>query len=520
MKYLRMRLLPLALLLPVLFGAGLRGDQAQVHGWDFVPAGPVIRALESITAQSLRGRLSFLASDTLEGRPTPSAGQDVAAEYIAAEFRRAGLETVGEKDYFQTVLLKESRPDRDSFRCRISIGAKEITVPPDRFSMNAIASLELDQSPIVIAPLETRALEGMQTLDGKVLVAVTPPETAAPDTARPPGGDFYRRAGELGPRLIVVVRRSIVEEDGYFDRPQLLSQTGGTASGASRRPLVATINDASLAEALSSVLPEVKQAALSLRIRERPPAERPLRNVAGLLRGFDPALRDSYELLTAHYDGTGPRAGSSRDRIWNAANDNASGTAAVIEVAAALSALPEKPRRSILFVCFFGEEKGMLGSRHYGSNPLVPIDKTVAAVNLEQVGRTDATEGDQAGKANVTGYDYSEVGTILRLAGERMGIKVFKNEKFSDFYFMASDNIALARLGVPAHTLSVSYQFPDYHGAGDHWERLDLANMERVVRTVALALLFIAQSDRVPRWDATNPRAERFAKAREQLQPK
>jgi Zn-dependent M28 family amino/carboxypeptidase len=274
------------------------------------------------------------------------------------------------------------------------------------------------------------------------------------------------------------------------------------------------MSDPSLAEALDAAAPGGLPTTLSLRIGERPSDQRLLKNVAGLLPGSSPALRESYVLLTAHYDGTGSYQGDSQDRIWNAANDNASGAAAVIEIAAALSALAEKPRRSILFVCFFGEEKGMLGSRHYADNPLVPIDRTVAAINLEQLGRTDATEGDQTGRANVTGYDYSEVGEILRLAGEHTGIRVSKSEKFSDFYFVASDNIALARLGVPSHTFSVSYQFPDYHGAGDEWQKFDFANMEKVVRTAALAVLFMAQSDRVPQWDAANPRAERFARIR------
>ncbi len=510
MNHGRRHLLLLFSLLQVLFGLGLQGDPPGSRTWGFAPPEPVARALESIRGQSLSGHVSFLAADLLSGRPTPSTGQDVAAEYIAAQFRRSGLEPAGSRDYFQNVSMPEARPDRVAFRFEIIVAGRKLVVPPDRFSMNAITTLEMDDVPVVMVPLEVRALDGLQALNGKVLMAV------ASKDSPPPSVEFYRRANELGPRLLVVVWRSNTETDGYFDRPQLRAQ-GREMPGPSRRALVAMVNDLSVAEAFDATQAVERQAKLSLHVGERSSGQRVLRNVAGLLRGSDPILRDSYILLTAHYDGTGPRVPDSADRIWNAANDNASGSAAVIEVASALSTLREKPRRSILFLCYFGEEKGLLGSRHYASHPLVPVEKTIAAVNLEQLGRTDATEGNQTGRASVTGYDYSEVGEILRLAGEQYGVEVYKSERFSDLYFVASDNIVLARMGVPSHTLCVSYQYPDYHGATDHWDRIDFVNMEKVVRTTALALLFMAQSDQVPLWDELNTRAQRYSKAREQI---
>ncbi len=496
-------------LLTVLLSASLQGGTPAARPWGFTPPEPVAHALESINGRSLSGHISFLASDLLDGRPTPSVGQDVAAEYIAAQFRRSGLEPVGSQAYFQDVSMSQARPDRESFRCEIDVAGRRFVVPSGRFTMNAITTVGMDEVLVVMVPLEMRALEGLQALGGKVLMAV------APKDSPPPSREFYRRVAGLGPRLLVVVWRSGAEADGYFDRPQLRAQSVDIP-GPSRRLLVAAINDLSVAEAFDSTAAGERRARISLHVAERPSGERVLRNVAGLLRGSDPILGDSYVLLTAHYDGTGPRTPDSADRIWNAANDNASGTAAVIEVASALSSLREKPRRSILFLCYFGEEKGLLGSRHYASHPLVPVEKTIAAINLEQLGRTDATEGDQTGRASVTGYDYSEVGEILRLAGEQAGIEVYRSERFSDLYFAASDNILLARMGVPSHTLCVSYRYPDYHGAADHCDRMDFANMEKVVRAVALAILFLVQSDQVPLWNESNPRAEPYARVRQQ----
>jgi hypothetical protein len=254
---------------------------------------------------------------------------------------------------------------------------------------------------------------------------------------------------------------------------------------------------------------------LTLTLSVPAPVERPvrLRNVLGLLRGSDPALKETYVLITAHYDHLAPRPVGGGDRIYNGANDDGSGTVAVIELASALAALPERPRRSVLFMTFFGEERGLLGSRHYSRNPVFPIEQTVAHLNLEQIGRTDSSEGPQIGRASLTGFDYSDVGTTLRTAGELTGIEIYKHERNSDTYFARSDNRAFADLGVPAHTLSVAFLYPDYHSVGDHWEKIDYGNMARVTRAVGLGLLMIANEAREPRWNEAQPRAARYLKA-------
>ena len=133
-----------------------------------------------------------------------------------------------------------------------------------------------------------------------------------------------------------------------------------------------------------------------------------------------PALRETYVILTAHYDhlGIGPDNGSG-DRIFNGANDDGSGTASVIEIASALSTLKPRPRRSLVFVAFYGEEHGLVGSRYYVEHPVVPLEKTVADINLEQVGRTDDSDGPRVSAATVTGYDYSDVGALLHRAARR-----------------------------------------------------------------------------------------------------
>ncbi len=234
----------------------------------------------------------------------------------------------------------------------------------------------------------------------------------------------------------------------------------------------------------------------------------------GVLRGADPTLRDTYVMVTAHYDHLGVRGIGEGDHIYNGANDDGSGTASVIEIANALSVVP-RPKRSIVFVTFFGEELGLVGSRYYGAHPVFPLAKTVADLNLEQVGRTDVDGGSSVGLVNVTGYDFSTLTDAVREAGKQTGLKVEKNEKLNVQFFAQSDNQALADAGVPAHTLSVGYMFPDYHKPGDEWQKLDYDNLAKVDRTVALAVMSVANSIEAPLWKKDDPATAKYVKARQ-----
>jgi Zn-dependent M28 family amino/carboxypeptidase len=352
---------PLQRAIPALLGLSLAIPLA--CGAAPVPpeAAPV---LERISAASMRGNLSFLASDALEGRGTPSRGLDIAAEFIASQFRGAGLEPLGDDGYFQTADWNLIDPKRN-------------------------------------------------------------------------------------------------KEDSKNE--------GNTAAQA-----------------------PVK-----------------VRNVVGILRGSDPVLKDTYILVTAHYDHVGLKPGQG-DGIFNGANDDGSGTVSVIELAKAFAAHKIRPKRSIVFMTVFGEEHGLVGSRYYGAHPLVPLEKTIAGINLEQVGRTDDNEGPQQRAFGVTGFDFSDVGAILKAAGDDTGIRVWKHPVNSDKYFAHSDNQALADQGIPSHTVSVAYAFPDYHGAGDHWDKIDYENMALVDRTVALAIWKIANSTDTPKWNVQNPKAAKY----------
>jgi Zn-dependent M28 family amino/carboxypeptidase len=264
--------------------------------------------------------------------------------------------------------------------------------------------------------------------------------------------------------------------------------------------------------AIRSELAGMKEATVSVHIGAPTAQPVKLRNVAGLLRGSDPALKDTYVMITGHYDHLGVRGSGEGDHIYNGANDDASGTASVIEISNALAEMPERPRRSIVFMALFGEEVGGLGSRFYCRHPIFPIAKTVADINLEQLGRTDDTEGPRPLQFNLTGFDYTNIAAAFSAAGEEAGIKVVKHEKNSDAFFSRSDNVAFAEVGIPSTTLSVSYVFPDYHQPGDEWQKLDYGNMAKVDVAVAVGILKIAENPESPRWNKDNPKATRYIK--------
>ena len=140
-------------------------------------------------------------------------------------------------------------------------------------------------------------------------------------------------------------------------------------------------------------------------------------------------------------------------------------------------------------------------------------------LNLEQVGRTDASDGKQVNTASLTGYDYSDVTRYVEKAGALTGVKVYKNPEASDVYFTQSDNSPLADKGIPAHSLGVAFEFPDYHGLGDEWQKIDYDNMSRVDRMVALALLNMANDPKAPSWNGQNPNTAPFRDAQKKRKP-
>jgi Zn-dependent M28 family amino/carboxypeptidase len=171
---------------------------------------------------------------------------------------------------------------------------------------------------------------------------------------------------------------------------------------------------------------------------------------------------------------------------------------------------------SIAFIALFGEEVGEIGSAFYARHPVLPLDKTVADINLEQMGRTDGSDGPKVGQFNLTGFDFTTMAPTFRKAAEDAGVRAVKDDRRSDDYFARSDNAAFALAGVPSTTASVTYDFPDYHAVGDEWPKLDYDNMAKVDSAVALAIFRIADDAVAPEWNTSNPKTKPFAEMRQE----
>ncbi|MBD8627086.1 M28 family peptidase [Oxalobacteraceae sp. CFBP 8753] len=448
----------------------------------------------SISADSLRGHLSFLSSDLLEGRGTPSRGVDLAAEYIAAQFRRAGLEAAGDDGYFQTANWQYARRSPQDIALTVTAGGKTMTLNGTGASANFVDPVTLAHTPAVFMTWQA-ALDDPDKANGKVLVV--------PAAAIPAAGAALQAKLKSKPALIVLIdreRRQARTQGGWLIDPGVAVAKGGAP--------VVLVHAADGATAL-----EQGGATVAAKIVAPEITPTKLRNVIGVLRGSDPALNSTYVMLSAHYDHLGIRDGE----IFNGANDDGSGTVSVIEIAASMAAQKERPRRSVVFVALFGEELGLLGSRYYAKHPVFPLKDTVMNLNLEQLGRTDDSEGPQLRSATMTGFDYSTVGTTLQRAGEQTGIRFWKHPTNSDRYFARSDNQALADAGVPAHTLCVAFGFPDYHGKDDTWDKVDYDNLASVNRMIAVALQDIANDPVKPAWTDV-PNAAKYRAAAAALQ--
>ncbi|HZQ55177.1 MAG TPA: M28 family peptidase [Bryobacteraceae bacterium] len=469
--------------------------------------------LNSISPDALKGDLSFLASDALQGRYSPSPGLEIAADFIASQFAAAGLVPGGNEGYFQTAAMVDRHLPKLQTGMSVQDRSQKFTVQADSITvLNVNRAAQIENAPaIVFASRDPALLKGVD-LAGKAVVVTQ--MTRAFEKAR----EFDKAIGSSHAAIeILVVNRRF----GQGNTRLLPADSAESA----RPPVILVTSD----QLKNWTEHPAQTRTISVEIPAPQDQRVTLKNVIGILPGSDPKLKDTCVLLTAHYDHIGTtetakgmaehRSQSTTDHIYNGANDDGSGTVSVIEIARALAKLNPHPKRSIVFMTFFGEERGELGSAYYGKHPIFPIAKTVADVNLEQVGRTDSTVGSNVNTASLTGFDYSDVTKFFEDAGRETGIKVYKDPEASDAYFTRSDNDALAQQGVPAHSLTVAFDYPDYHGLGDEWQKIDYDNMARVDKMIALGLLNIANSLEAPRWNAANPKTLPFRNAQQGTKP-
>jgi hypothetical protein len=423
------------------------------------------RAFDRITADGMRADLNYLASDALEGRDSPSHGLDLAADYIAARFREAGLTPAAPKgSYFQTAAYPAWSAPGDGFQMTLKSEGGELSVPANAVRIlgnSGLSATDID----VVKP--------NSDITGKIVAA---------DAKN--YGPLMRLQEILDRRPAAIILFSKHALGHEPDRP-LLSD-----SGRAWTPIL-NVSDNAAAAALTSSKP------VTITIHMSAPAAKPVtaKNVIGVLLGSDPELRKQYVIVSAHYDHLGIRDG----RVYSGANDNASGVVSIIAMAKALAALDPRPRRSIIFIALFGEEEGLIGAYCYTHHPLFALGSTVADINLEQMGRTDEGATRHIRSFSFTGPSYSDLPKTMESAAKSENVDVYVRPD-ADQFFDRSDNYAFAEAGIVAHTAVVAYEFPDYHEPGDRPQKIDFTNMAQVDKGVAAGILAIADSAERPKW--------------------
>lgn len=457
-----------------------------------------------ITADDAKKHLSILASDEFEGRETGKPGAEKAANYIAEQFKKLGLQAPVNGTYFFNVPLSENALKVTAF----NINGQAFANGEDFFLNGVFADKRIVSPDIVFVGYGTEAELAGTDVTGKVVLWINedkPEEGKTPNTgyrmstarqavikaiqAKNPAA-ILAANGELGPLLkrfgssVRAARLTIKKEGGIKTNPNapIFNVTVAVADQIVK-PTGKTYADLKTAAATATQTQSVKSIATISYANESKDVKAV--DVVGFMPGSDPKLKDEVLIFSAHYDHIGlVTTPGAKDKVNNGADDDGSGTTGMLEIAQAFSKAKKDghgPRRSVLFLGNVGEEKGLLGSEYYTDHPIYPLANTIADLNIDMIGRVGE---EYAGKPDSANYVYSIGSAMLSTDLNKIGedanntyTKMKLDYKYDDpndpnrFYYR-SDHYNFARYGVP-----IIFYFngvhADYHQPGDEVSKIN-----------------------------------------------
>jgi hypothetical protein len=502
----------LALVLALFWTSAACAQQsAQVDG---TAAGESLaEAAATITPDDMRARIATIAADSMRGRDTPSEGLDRTAQWIADQYAAFGLEPAGEDGtFFQRYPFPLRALDTTGVHFGTVVNGENVMlVFGEDYYVSAAAPFPdraMGHGSLVwVGRMEDGSWPEIEAVRGQVMVvslagtydrdwriAAGRARQAAQDAGARAllvilGSDFSELAFDRLAELAGTPTRSLVEPGeipAFFVRP------AAAAAMFARGGVDATALPAEPGATVSVPGVEAHFSADALVVEE---ATAP--NVVAMLRGSDPELADTYVVFSAHMDHVGVgTANAAGDSIYNGADDDASGTSALVEMAEAFATLEEAPRRSLVFLNVSGEEKGLLGSRWFTDHPTVPIEGIVANVNMDMIGR------NAPDSIVVIGQEYSTLGPLVRqVATEHaeLGLTVSTDLWPEERFFFRSDHFNFARLEIPALFFFAGVH-EDYHQPSDEVEKIDAQKAARVARLAFWTAYAIADSPTAPEW--------------------
>jgi hypothetical protein len=501
---------------------------------------------DPVSRERLRADLDHLCSPALAGRASLTPGAEAAARFIAGEMEKVGLTPAGGTGFLQPFDVVPIRVDREHTSLEVRRSGETRTFRPGSvFFPEPKQPIDLTLE-VVFAGFGISAPElgyddyaGVDVRGKAVLVFDHEPQEGDPDsTFNGTGFTLHastwtktQTAARHGAAAVLVVtepvnrHRSAPRPAARANAPSqalasselriprvfvpreaaeaLLQSSGGTAADWQIR-IERTVSPAS--RALDGVTVRIRAA-------NREADARTSWNVAGLLEGTDPALRDQTILVTSHYDHLGVQNG----QLYPGANDNASGVAAMLETARVLAAT--RPARSVLFVSFGSEEQLMLGSYHYAAHPLRPLESTIAVLNLDMIGRNEEHTPESLGAYDVTAGRSDQlnlVGTVFSADLEAVLMKaagpagLALSTKFDRDSSMRAlfrcDHLPFLQKGIPAVWIFGGFH-PGYHEPVDTVDRLDLDKLAAAVRLTLHAVRALGEPGSPPRFTHGPPSA-------------
>lgn len=516
---------------------------------------------DAITTDFLRSHLAAFAADSMEGRETAMPGQKKAAKYLSEQYAQLGLKPVGDNgSYLQKFDLTATQTDSLVFQTyKINEDGTDEQINQSVNSKNNSANFirqfggnEITNAEIVFAGFgiqnKSLGIDNLKGVDvkGKWLMVLGGdlPQVIGSDTLYTDANErqfaqaWFRNLLQKEVAGILAVSDTTAEE---FEKSAKTNREGfGKPSGMK----LAYRGLESGGPAWSYTVVSPSQAALLLNMKGPAKFDKMKKNitqniktftpkatgyglaqipyvtdvalvsenVAALMEGADPQLKDEVVVLSAHYDHVGIGApDSTGDAIYNGANDDGSGTIGVLGAARAFAKAKEngvQPRRSILFLSVSGEEKGLLGSRYYSDHPIYPMEKTVANINTDMIGRVDP-EHRESGNSDyvyIIGAEIisSQIDSLLKAGNARAG-NLDLDMRYNDLedpnqFYRRSDHWNFGRLGVP-FVFFFNGVHEDYHRPSDEIEKMNFNLMTKTTRSMYAATVMVANADSAPKVD-------------------
>jgi hypothetical protein len=524
------------------------------------------RGVDTISAAQLKNYLSFIASDEMEGRDTPSRGLDTTAKFIAMNLERWGLKPAGDDGtFFQKITLR--RDFLDGAHSSAEINGQKFNYGED-FLPNAVGAtltgpLVYVGHGWVVKKKDIDAYKGIDVKDKIVVVfgEGLPQGVSRADLTGKSGEDYISPAlyaQQHGARGILTIAdygmllrwdQTRQRLGGPTPRPQVekfMNQAGPALPSIWLSPRMATAllqgekySAAALMAYGSGVLPTAlsppnsplnappitvtlpfelnakKNVTFTVTARSEKPVTQ---NVVAVWDGSDPVLKSEYVAVGAHYDHIGICAPGTADPICNGADDDGSGTTALLGMAEAISHAKQRPKRSVLFVWHCGEEKGLWGSRYFTDYPTVPLDHIVTQLNIDMIGRSKKDGDTNPLNASLSGPNQIYVIGSTMMSTELGKLSETVNKSYLNLqydlryddpadpnrFFFRSDHFNYARKGIPI-IFFFDGVHEDYHRPGDEWQKIDYEKMEKVTRTIYMTLWEVANLPVRPKVDKPLP---------------